>query len=112
MEPEFITYQKFNDPALAKELAETLEKHQIDSRIEEDSASFDPFFTYNSFAIEYLVKIKPGDFEKANQLLKEEADANIGEVGSDYYLFSFTNDELMDVISKADEWNPFDVVLA
>ena len=65
MEPEFITYQKFNDPALAKELTETLEKHQIDSRIEEDSASFDPFFTYNSFAIEYLVKIRPGDFEKA-----------------------------------------------
>jgi len=112
MEPEFITYQKFNDPALAKELAETLKKHNIDCLIEEDSTSFDPFFTYNSFAIEFLVKTKPADFEKANQLLKEEADDEIGAVDTDHYLFAFTNDELMEVITKADEWSAFDVVLA
>jgi len=112
MEPEFITYQKFNDPALAKVLSETLEKHRIDCLIEEDSTSFDPFFTYNSLAIEFLVKIKPADFERANQLLKEEADDDIGEADKDHYLFAFTNDELMEVITKADEWSAFDVVLA
>ncbi len=37
---------------------------------------------------------------------------NVTEIGKDYYLYSFTDDELMEVITKADEWSPFDVVLA
>lgn len=42
MEPEFITYQKFNDPALAEELAELLDVHHIEHTIEEASSGFDP----------------------------------------------------------------------
>jgi len=58
------------------------------------------------------VKIKSADFEKVNQLLKDDENKNIEDVDKDYYLFSFTDDELIDVVTKADEWSAFDVVLA
>jgi hypothetical protein len=113
MEPEFITYQKFNDAALAGELAGQLEQHGIEYQIEEESLTFNITFVLNDpLQKEYAVKIKSGDFEKVNQLLKDDESKNIDGVDKDYYLFSFTDDELMDVLTKADEWSAFDVVLA
>ena len=112
MESEFITYQKFDDPALANQLVEVLKKHHIKYLVEEASQAFDPGFTYNPLAKEYDVKISSADFERVNQILKEEESENVDEVDKDYYLFSFTNDELMEVVTKADEWGPFDIVLS
>jgi len=112
MEPEFITYQKFNDPALAEELAGHLEQHGIAYFVEESSFRFDPSLVMSNAAKEYDVKIKPEDFEKVNQLLKEDENKNTDEIDKDYYLFTFTDDELMEVVTKADEWSAFDVVLA
>jgi hypothetical protein len=112
MEPEFITYKKFNDIGLANELTEVLNKHHIKYSIEEASQTFDPTFSFNPLAKEYAIKISSDDFERVNQILKEEESENIDGVDKDYYLFSFTNDELMEVVTKADEWSPFDVVLS
>ncbi|MDB5091418.1 MAG: hypothetical protein JWR09_5412 [Mucilaginibacter sp.] len=113
MDPEFITYQKFNDIALANELAELLEEHGINYRVEEDSLTFNPSFNLNDeLSKEYAVKISAGDFEQVNELLKQDASEQIGDVEKDYYLFDFSDDELKDVVAKADEWNAFDVQLA
>jgi hypothetical protein len=111
MEPEFITYQKFNDVALANELAELLENHNVKYFLEEESQSFDPTFSYAN-SREYVVKVQPSDFEQVNVLLKNTANDTLGEVESDYYLLSFNNNELMEILAKADEWNAFDVQLA
>jgi len=112
MEPEFITYQKFSDIALANAMAEQLDNHHIQYLIAEESFNFDPGFRMSNALIEYAVKIKTTDFEKANQLLKDDENADVAEIATDYYLFAFTNDELMEVITKADEWSAFDFVLA
>jgi len=112
MNPEFITYQKFDDPALAEELTEQLEQHSIEYNIEEESTGFDPSLVMNNETKYYAVKIKSADFEQVNDLLKQNEETNTDEIGKDYYLFSFTDDELMDVVTKADEWSAFDVVLA
>ena len=111
MDPEFITYQKFNDVALANELAELLEAHNVKYFLEEEAQSFNPSFAYTDLK-QYLVKVLPEDFDHVNELLKQDAGENIGEVESDYYLLSFTNEELMDVVTKADEWSAFDIQLA
>lgn len=112
MNPDFITYHKFNDPALAEELAEQLERHNIEYTIEQESTGFDPSLVMSNETKYYAVKIKSADFEKVNDLLKQNEEVNTDEIDKDYYLFSFTDDELMDVITKADEWSAFDVVLA
>lgn len=111
MEPEFITYKKFNDIALANELAELLDENKVTYFLEEEDLVFNPAFSYTNTK-EYAVKIRPEDFERVNDLLKQDADENIGDVEADYYLFAFTNEELMDVVTKADEWSVFDVQLA
>ena len=113
MEPDFITYQRFNDIALPNNLADILQRHSITYTIEEESLTFNPTFVLNNeLANEYAVKIKSEDFEQVNQLLVEEETTNIDEVEADYYLFKFTNDELIDLITKADEWSAFDYLLA
>lgn len=112
MEPEFITYQKFDDPALAEGLIELLEAHGIEYSVQEQTTGFDPSLAMGNATVDYAVKIKAENFEKVNQLLAEAEEKNVGEVAKDYYLFSFTNDELTDVLIKADEWSAFDVVLA
>ena len=113
MEPDFITYQRFNDIALANNLADILQRHNIIYTIEEESLTFNPTFVLNNeLSNEYAVKIKSDDFEQVNQLLVEEETTNIDEVEADYYLFKFTNDELIDLLTKADEWSAFDYLLA
>jgi len=112
MEPEFITFQKFTDAALADELIELLDRNTIPYRMEEESSGFDPSLVMSNAAVDYAVKIKSEDFEKLNQLLVQNEEQHIDEVDKDYYLFTFTDDELTEVITKADEWSVFDVVLA
>jgi len=97
---------------LAEELTEQLEQHSIEYNIEEESTGFDPSLVMNNETKYYAVKIKSADFEQVNDLLKQNEETNTDEIGKDYYLFSFTDDELMDVVTKADEWSAFDVVLA
>jgi hypothetical protein len=105
MEPEFITYQKFNEQALANELAEQLQKHHIKHVVEEELRT-------RAMPTGWAVKIRATEFEKVNQLLRADENEDVSEVGKDYYLYSFTDDELMEVITKADEWSPFDFLLA
>jgi hypothetical protein len=112
MEPEFITYQKFDDPALAEELTDVLEENSIAYEVEEQAFRFDPSLVLSNAKTEYAVKIKSEDFDRVTQLLQTNEVQNIGGVEQDYYLFSFTDEELMDVVTKADEWSAFDVVLA
>jgi len=112
MTPEFITYQKFNDSALANDLAELLDQHCIPYFIQEETSGFDPSLVMSNAAVDYAVKIKSGDFEKVNLFRKEYEEKNLDSVEKDYYLFSFTDNELMEVLIKADEWSTFDVVLA
>jgi hypothetical protein len=113
MKPEFITYQKFNDPALAAELTDLLQRHNVNFIVEEQSLTFNPSFVLdNELSMEYAVKISGADFELVNKIVAEEESANLNEVEKDYYLFDFSDSELLDLIAKADEWSAFDNQLA
>ncbi len=112
MEPEFITYQKFNDIELANELIGVLSENNIPYTTEEEAPVFDPSFSFREIVTEYAVKINAADFERVNQLLAESEKDNVNNADKDYYLFTFTDAELMEVITKADEWSAFDNQLA
>lgn len=112
MNEDFITFEKFNELNSAKELGELIAKQNIEFLLEDNSLSFDPTFANNGFGKEYCIKIKKGDFEKANKILADKSEKEINDIDKDYYLFSFSDDELIDVVSKSDEWNKFDVSLA
>jgi len=112
MKEEFVTFEKFNNESLAVDFGSLLNKNKVDFLIENISINFDPILSNNEFGKEYCVKIKKDDFEKANDILREKAKKEINEIQDDYYLLSFSNEELIDVIEKIDEWNKFDVELA
>lgn len=87
MEPEFLTYQKFDDVALANELIEVLKKHHIKYLMEEESLTFDPSYAFNPLSKDFAVKIRGEDFEHVRQLLQDDESEDINKIGSDYGIY-------------------------
>jgi hypothetical protein len=112
MKPNLIAFKTFNDAALANELTSLLKQRGIEYDTEEQQLSFNPTFVSNELSKEYVVKLRSEDFTRVNKLLNDSEIANIEQVDKDYYLFDFTDAELIDLLTKADEWSPFDYQLA
>ncbi|EHQ26704.1 hypothetical protein [Mucilaginibacter paludis] len=111
---QFLTFRKFNQLPLSEHLVSTLIANHIEYEVEDNSMVFNPSFinSADDLSKEYLVKIKPEDFDSVNELLVEEEAKHIDEVDPEYYLFGFTDDELMDILINYNEWNAFDFALA
>ncbi|HEY9196871.1 MAG TPA: hypothetical protein VIM77_11420, partial [Mucilaginibacter sp.] len=88
-----------------------LDDNDIEYQIAASAPAFDPGFRISQQK-EYTIKISPNDFEKVNRLLNDAEATNVGLVDKDYYLYSFTETELIEVLTKAQEWSPFDCQLA
>lgn len=112
MGDEFITFQRFSDKNRAEKLTNLLDKNKIEFRFEDNSSSLDSSFGGGGFTNEYVVKLRKEDFEKANHALIEDSISDLDSIDKGYYLFSFTDDELRDIIAHEDEWNKFDFLLA
>ena len=113
MSVNFLTFQQFNDPALAGSLVDVLVDNKIACEVEEELVAINPLTAINNELTKvYHVRIKADDFTRVNQLLKERDDQYINDVEKDYYLFDFTNDELTEILEKEDEWSSFDHELA
>lgn len=108
---QYLTFQKLSTQDLADEFAELLSANNIDFVIE-DTSGFDTTFTNSEVNKEFRVKLKKEDFEKANTLLLQISAKQLNNVDKDYYLFDFTDDELIEVVTKPDEWGQFDYLLA
>lgn len=108
-EPEYAKYKSFNDQHQATELAELLEENGIKHvKLSNNVASFDVTFSGNTLDHLYTVSIPPSDFQRAHEIVLQEADRIIEKLPPDYYLFEFTNDELIEILHKPDEWADLD----
>lgn len=112
MSQELLTFQKFKDAEVAKEVAEKLADGGIYYETESEEKFFDPSFSVNSVKNNIALKLRPSDFIKANKILDDYYKSQINLVGSDYYLFDFTNEELQEILTKPDEWGHMDYQLA
>lgn len=61
---------------------------------------------------QFFVKLKKNGFKKADSLLFDESSKELDNVDKEHYLYNFTDEELFDILSKADEWNEFDYQLS
>lgn len=111
MTEQYLTFQKFNDPDLANELTEILDQNDI-SFLVDDTGSFDPTFSNSDAGKEFRVKLKKEDFEKANTLLLQFTMKQLENVEKDYYLFEFTDEQLIEIVTRPDEWGQLDYLLA
>jgi len=112
MIPTYSTYELFHDKESARELIRILKKHHIEYQFEDDSPSFDPTFANNDFQRDFRVKIQPKDFQQVDELMVRIAESQFSQVTPDYFLFSFTNKELLNVIARRDEWGHFNWAFA
>lgn len=60
----------------------------------------------------HLVKLPQDEFEKAELALLAKAERDHVDVPVDHYLHEFSDEELMEVLVKPDEWSAEDAVLA
>ena len=112
MAEQFETFLNFNDEDLARFVADKLNDKNVEVILERSKPLLDPSLVDTSINPSIHIKLKRKDFHKGNQVLEDYYKTQVNNVDPGYYLLSFTDDELKDVISKPDEWGHFDYQLA
>ncbi|SRR5258708_1107663 len=112
MMTSFKTFQTFNDPGLASAIAERLKERRIECLVEKVKPLLEPGFFRNPVEPNIHLKVRVTDLERAHRALEEYYERQLQDVDPAYYLFSFTDLELLDIVAKPDEWGHFDYVLA
>lgn len=108
----FRTFQQFNDPGLASVIAEKLEAQKIECVVEKVRPLLEPGFFRNTVEQTIHLKVRATDLNDAHKALEEYYRHQLQDVDPGYYLFSFTDVELLEIVAKPDEWGHFDYVLA
>lgn len=111
MENEYVIFRKFPSLGDAQEMETILNNHGIDTNIGDNIPPVDVTFSGSTLLNEYEIQIKQEDFKKAEEILQ----GNVGDIfdlGKDYYLFDFTDEELYEVLLKSDEWSDLDYAFA
>jgi hypothetical protein len=108
----FKTFQTFNDPGLASAIADKLKARSIVCHVEKVQPLLEPSFFRNTVEPNIHLKVRVADLDRAHRVLEEHYEHQLQDVDPGYYLFSFTDIELLDIVAKPDEWGHFDYVLA
>lgn len=112
MSENYSLFQSFTDPALAQDIAGKLKEANIPFQIEDTSPPIDPLIIGSGLDADIRIKLQPKDFQKAHAVLETYYSQQVDAVENDYYLFSFTDEELQDIITQPDQWGIFDYKLA
>lgn len=108
----FLTYSKFYTKEEAEEFAALLDKNNIVFDAERLTAQLDNIYLGEDSDPRYVVKVQQQDFGKVESLVKKEMETQVDHLPSDYYLFQFSNEELLEVLHNSEDWNHLDQTLA
>lgn len=111
MSQTYVTFKKYPDAKQAQALQQFLIENGIECTFKDTSPSTGAAIS-GDFMREYEVQLHPENFEQAETLLEKQAEGMIADLPEDYYLLTFTDEELHDVVMKHDEWSEFDYLLA
>lgn len=109
---EWVVFKRFRNQEEAESTLQILQKNYI---LYECDTFTDRYFSIemgDTRAKGFFVKLFPKDFEKARKILQEEAQNLITQLPEDYYLYTFSAKELVEIVQKPDEWNEIDYELA
>ena len=105
----FIPFRRFDSKQEAQLFVEILEKQGVVYELEEYSKNTNPL-VFDSFEKEILIKLRQEDFDKTNEFVLENDDED--ELDTNYYLYSFTDEELIEILVKPHEWGELDRKIA
>lgn len=109
---KMIVFKSYLEADLAENDISVLNENNIPYEIEDNTRAVQDFLIGMDTSPKLLLKLFSDDFLRARQLLSEKASENLGNAGLDYYLYSFDNDELLEIVQEQDSWDEFDVQLA
>ena len=113
MKEEYSIFRTFSNFEQVSELQNALNENGIETIIDDNSPPVDVTFSVGAQITDKIeIRIKPGDFKRAEEILEKLVEQNLNDLDPEYYLFDFTNEELYDILLKSDEWNKFDYILA
>jgi hypothetical protein len=112
LEEQYLTFQSFSTPGQAQDVAEILTEQNIPFFIDDTSSPIDPVIIGSSMEPFLKLKIRKQDFLKAKILLENYYSKQLDNIHPEYYLFSFSDVELMEIMYKPDEWGSLDYQLA
>jgi hypothetical protein len=110
MSHPYVTFKKYPDAKQARAIQELLLENGVECIFVNNSSGLGSLSGEGSH--EYELQLHPDNFEKADALLEKDAEAMLTDLPKDYYLLSFTNEELQEVVVKHYEWGEFDYMLA
>jgi hypothetical protein len=109
----YLTYKKFNSTDELEDMKNLLDNNKIDYIVDDTVLAVDLTFSGgNAFDKEIRLKIKQSDFIHVDKLLDEQTKNANFEMDKDHYLLEFTDQELLEIIEKPDEWNKPDLIYA
>ncbi|MRG47656.1 hypothetical protein GFS24_21210 [Chitinophaga sp. SYP-B3965] len=109
---KFLTFRKFDTPEEAIAISELLKEKNIPVELENTPVLLDQQLIGQQFENTFLLKIPADYFRKADGVLRAAITVDEQDVEEDYYLLSFSDKELQEVIEKKDEWGSYDYTLA
>ncbi|OCX51201.1 hypothetical protein BEL04_21080 [Mucilaginibacter sp. PPCGB 2223] len=99
--------------AFAGGLTDLLDDNRIPYEVETSPLIVNPLQSSGAeLSLEYVIKLRPQDFNTVNILLEVYEEKTVEDVNPNYPLYSFSDDELHNVLKNSTEWTAFDQVLA
>lgn len=108
----YATYEKFFNAEQAEPVLDILKDYEIPYEFAPINAPVDKIISGGGPGYSHEVKIPTNQFETANRILREKIQINLNEIDADYYLFTFDDNELIDILKEPDEWGRLDYVIA
>jgi len=115
MNENFVEYRAYRDKRDAQDLIDILDDHKIEYILEDNSLPLDINAVLGGGGDNmrlYVLKIDKKDFERVDAFEEECLKKEVENMDKDYYLYEYTDDELMEIILKKEEWNKFDYLAA
>ena len=104
-----INYQTFPDLNEASDLIELLNTHQIPFEIDDSTIHFDVVpQNINPMEGGIVIKIRPIDKERIDKLFFKDTEKDSID---DHYLFSFSDNDIIDIIVNKEGWTEEEIAL-
>jgi len=105
MDESFLTFHIFTDPTTAENFAATLTQKGIEVKV-----VYDSIYPTKGPSSDVRIKIKQDDFPEASKLLESiQKPALVLKPADESFLLDCTDEELMEIVSKPEEWSYQDV---
>ena len=108
MDESFLTFHIFPDRTSAENFAASLAQKGIEVKV-----VYDAIVPSKGSSSDVRIKIKQDDFAEASKLLEAiQQPVTVSKPAEESFLYDCTDEELMEIVSKPEEWNNQDVELA